>query len=121
MRELLSSLGAAQSGEQSRRRTSYTDVVLIAAAVTIIGVMILLLSLANIDTLVAINIAIGFSLLLIWLYIPAPLAFSSFPSVLLTTLFRLSIAITRSILLEANSTIWRYRKRSGTTRTTKDS
>lgn len=96
---------ATASGAQPRRRAGYSDVVLAFAAVTIIGVMILPLPLAIIDTLVAINIAIGFGLLLIALYIPTPVAFSSFPSVLLlTTLFRLSlsIAITRSILLEAN-------------------
>ena len=105
MRALLSSLMAAQPGAQPRRRAGYSDVVLAIAAVTIIGVMILPLPLAIIDTLVAVNIAIGFGLLLIALYIPTPVAFSSFPSVLLlTTLFRLSlsIAITRSILLEAN-------------------
>ncbi|MBX9401238.1 FHIPEP family type III secretion protein [Lysobacter sp. BMK333-48F3] len=105
MRALLSSLIAAPPGTQPRRRAGYSDVVLAAAAVTIIGVMILPLPLAIIDTLVAVNIAIGFGLLLIALYIPTPVAFSSFPSVLLlTTLFRLSlsIAITRSILLEAN-------------------
>ncbi|MBN7137956.1 hypothetical protein A7A76_02485 [Lysobacter enzymogenes] len=96
---------ATASGAQGRRRAGYSDVVLAFAAVTIIGVMILPLPLAIIDTLVAVNIAIGFGLLLIALYIPTPVAFSSFPSVLLlTTLFRLSlsIAITRSILLEAN-------------------
>ncbi|MGH8082043.1 MAG: FHIPEP family type III secretion protein [Lysobacter sp.] len=105
MRALLSSLIAAPAGSQPRRRAGYSDIVLAVAAVTIIGVMILPLPLAIIDSLVAINIAIGFGLLLISLYIPTPVAFSSFPSVLLlTTLFRLSlsIAITRSILLEAN-------------------
>nr|ABL59991.1 SctV [Lysobacter enzymogenes] len=105
MRGLLTSWMATASGAQPRRRAGYSDVVLAFAAVTIIGVMILPLPLAIIDTLVAVNIAIGFGLLLIALYIPTPVAFSSFPSVLLlTTLFRLSlsIAITRSILLEAN-------------------
>ncbi|MBT2749501.1 MULTISPECIES: flagellar biosynthesis protein FlhA [unclassified Lysobacter] len=105
MRALLSSLMAASPGTTPRRRAGYSDLVLAGAAVTIIGVMILPLPLAIIDTLVAVNIAIGFGLLLISLYIPTPVAFSSFPSVLLlTTLFRLalSIAITRSILLEAN-------------------
>jgi type III secretion protein V len=105
MRALLSSLMAASPGTTPRRRAGYSDLVLAVAAVTIIGVMILPLPLAIIDTLVAVNIAIGFGLLLISLYIPTPVAFSSFPSVLLlTTLFRLalSIAITRSILLEAN-------------------
>src|SRR5690554_925093 len=67
--------------------------------------MILPLPLVVIDALVAINISIGFGLLLLGIYIPNPVAFSSFPSVLLlTTLFRLaiSIAITKSILLHAD-------------------
>nr|WP_255692605.1 type III secretion system export apparatus subunit SctV [Luteimonas sp. XNQY3] len=82
----------------------YSDIILAFAAVTIISVMILPLPLVIIDTLVAVNISIGFGLLLLGIYIPTPVAFSSFPSVLLlTTLFRLaiSIAITRSILLHA--------------------
>ena len=87
-----------------RARTGYSDIVLAFAAVLIISVMILPLPLVVIDALVAVNISIGFGLLLLAIYIPTPVAFSSFPSVLLlTTLFRLalSIAITRSILLNA--------------------
>ncbi len=97
---------AAPVGAAPRRRTGYSDIILAVAAVTIVGVMILPLPLVAIDTLVAVNIAIGFGLLLISIYIPTPVAFSSFPSVLLlTTLLRLaiSIAITRSILLHAEA------------------
>ena len=104
MRALIDSVLAAPSGNAPRLRTGYSDIVLAFAAVTIISVMILPLPVVAIDTLVAINISIGFGLLLLAIYIPTPVAFSSFPSVLLlTTLFRLSlsIAITRSILLNA--------------------
>lgn len=97
---------SATSGTGASKRGGYSDVVLAFAAVTIITLMILPLPMAVIDTLVAFNIAIGFGLLLLAIYIPTPVAFSSFPSVLLlTTLFRLSlsIAITRSILLEAEA------------------
>lgn len=97
---------SATTGAAAGRRGGYSDVVLAFAAVTIITLMILPLPMAVIDTLVAFNIAIGFGLLLLAIYIPTPVAFSSFPSVLLlTTLFRLSlsIAITRSILLEAEA------------------
>ncbi|HJR73213.1 MAG TPA: type III secretion system export apparatus subunit SctV [Luteimonas sp.] len=97
---------SATSGAGALKRGSYSDIVLAFAAVTIITLMILPLPMAVIDTLVAFNIAIGFGLLLLAIYIPTPVAFSSFPSVLLlTTLFRLSlsIAITRSILLEAEA------------------
>ncbi|WP_266167812.1 type III secretion system export apparatus subunit SctV [Dyella subtropica] len=84
---------------------SYSDLVLVAGVVAIIGLMILPLPMVAIDALVALNMLIGVGLLLIAIYIPTPVAFSSFPSVLLlTTLFRLalSIAITRSILLNAD-------------------
>lgn len=85
---------------------SYSDIVLVCGVVAIVALMILPLPMAVIDTLVAVNILVGIGLLLIAIYIPAPTAFSSFPSVLmLTTLFRLalSIAITRSILLNADA------------------
>jgi type III secretion protein V len=104
VRALIDSILAAPAGSGPRLRTGYSDVVLAFAAVTIISVMILPLPVVAIDTLVAVNISIGFGLLLLAIYIPTPVAFSSFPSVLLlTTLFRLalSIAITRSILLNA--------------------
>ncbi len=104
MRALIGSLFAAPAGAAPRARLGYSDVVLAFGAVLIISVMILPLPLVIIDALVAVNISIGFGLLLLAIYIPTPVAFSSFPSVLLlTTLFRLalSIAITRSILLNA--------------------
>ena len=104
MKALLATLTGAPAGAAPRAKLGYSDVVLAFAAVTIISVMILPLPLVLIDMLVAVNISIGFGLLLLGIYIPTPVAFSSFPSVLLlTTLFRLaiSIAITRSILLHA--------------------
>ncbi|QCU72766.1 FHIPEP family type III secretion protein [Luteimonas yindakuii] len=104
MRALIANLLAPPAGTVARRTFSYSDILLAFGAVTIITVMILPLPLWLIDSLVAVNISIGFGLLLLGIYIPNPVAFSSFPSVLLlTTLFRLaiSIAITRSILLDA--------------------
>jgi len=106
VRELIGTLLAPPQGAGPRRRNGYSDIVLAIGAVTIITLMILPLPLAVIDTLVAFNIAIGFALLLLAIYIPSPVAFSSFPSVLLlTTLFRLalSIAITKSILINADA------------------
>ncbi|MBJ6979139.1 MULTISPECIES: type III secretion system export apparatus subunit SctV [unclassified Luteimonas] len=103
MRALIENLFAAPANRK-RAGLGYSDIVLAIAAVLIISVMILPLPLVVIDALVAVNISIGFGLLLLAIYIPSPVAFSSFPSVLLlTTLFRLalSIAITRSILLDA--------------------
>ncbi|WP_133000185.1 type III secretion system export apparatus subunit SctV [Luteimonas arsenica] len=103
MRALIGNIFAAPANTR-RIKLGYSDIVLAVAAVLIISVMILPLPLVVIDALVAVNISIGFGLLLLAIYIPTPVAFSSFPSVLLlTTLFRLalSIAITRSILLDA--------------------
>lgn len=59
-----------------------------------------------IDILIAINICISCLLIVLAFYLPSPLAFSSFPSLLLlTTMFRLalSIATTRLILLEQDA------------------
>lgn len=106
MRNLFSSILAPPEGTTFEKRGGYSDLILAGFVVLIIVAMILPLPLFVIDILVAINITVGFGLLLIALYIPTPVAFSSFPSVLLiTTLFRLalSIAITRSILLNADA------------------
>lgn len=84
---------------------SYSDVLMVFGVVAIVALMVLPLGTPVIDVLVAVNISVGLALLLIALYIPSPVSFSSFPSVLLlTTLFRLAlgIATTRVILLEAN-------------------
>ena len=105
VRSWLNALFAAPDGAAPRKGLGYSDVILAFGAVLIISVMILPLPLVAIDALVAVNISIGFGLLLLGIYIPNPVAFSSFPSVLLlTTLFRLaiSIAITKSILLHAD-------------------
>ena len=105
VRSWLNALLAAPDGAAPRKGVGYSDVILAFGAVRIISVMILPLPLVVIDALVAVNISIGFGLLLLGIYIPTPVAFSSFPSVLLlTTLFRLaiSIAITKSILLHAD-------------------
>ncbi len=59
-----------------------------------------------VDILIALNICISCLLIVLALYLPGPLAFSSFPSILLlTTMFRLSLSIatTRLILLEQDA------------------
>ncbi|MPM17309.1 Invasion protein InvA [bioreactor metagenome] len=68
--------------------------------------MILPLPTWLVDALIGINMTISAILLMVAMYLPSPLAFSSFPSVLLvTTLFRLgiSIATTRLILLQGDA------------------
>ncbi len=105
----MSSAGAQLKSSRFSWRTlsqaSYSDVLLTFGVVAIIALMIWPLPLWLIDALVAVNISIGICLLLVAIYIPSPVAFPSFPSVLLlSTLFRLSlsIAITRQILLQAD-------------------
>lgn len=83
-----------------------TDLVLAVMIVAIVFMMILPLPLWLVDTLIAANMTLSAVLLMVAMYLPSPLAFSSFPSVLLiTTLFRLgiSIATTRLILLQGDA------------------
>ncbi|WJF89321.1 type III secretion system export apparatus subunit SctV [Paraburkholderia bonniea] len=82
------------------------DLMLAAGVLGIIFIMILPLPTLVVDILIAFNMSVAVTLLLVALYLPSPLHFASFPSVLLvTTLFRLgiSIATTRLILLQADA------------------
>lgn len=86
--------------------SSRNDLVLAVILVGIIFMMILPLPVIVVDILIGINMTVSAVLLMVALYLPSPLAFSSFPSVLLvTTLFRLgiSIATTRLILLQGDA------------------
>jgi type III secretion protein V len=82
------------------------DVLLATLAVAVISLMVLPLPPALLDTLIAINIGLSVLLLMMSMYVPSPLALSTFPTLLLfTTLLRLSlnIASTRAILLHAHA------------------
>jgi type III secretion protein V len=86
--------------------TSRNDIVLAFVLVAVVFMMILPLPTWLVDTLIAINMTLSAILLMVAMYLPSPLAFSSFPSVLLiTTLFRLAISIstTRLILLQGDA------------------
>ena len=86
--------------------TSRNDIVLAILIVSIIFMMILPLPTTLVDVLIGANMTLSAILLMVAMYLPSPLAFSSFPSVLLvTTLFRLgiSIATTRLILLQGDA------------------
>ena len=85
---------------------SRNDIVLAVMLVAIIFMMILPLPTWLVDVLIGVNMSISAILLMVAMYLPSPLSFSSFPSVLLiTTLFRLgiSIATTRLILLQGDA------------------
>ncbi|WP_412461369.1 type III secretion system export apparatus subunit SctV [Pseudomonas sp. SC11] len=81
----------------------------VAGAFVVLGIVFMLilpLPTSVVDVLIAINICISCLLIVLSLYLPRPLAFSSFPAVLLlTTLFRLalSVATTRLILLQGDA------------------
>ncbi|MCA3250144.1 MAG: FHIPEP family type III secretion protein [Pseudomonadota bacterium] len=82
------------------------DLALAGLVVAVIVMMALPLPPWSLDMLVAVNISLAVVLLLVAMFIPTPLAFSSFPAVLLvTTLFRISlnVATTRQILLHAHA------------------
>lgn len=86
--------------------TGRNDIVLVGLLVTIVFMMIIPLPPVLMDVLQAVNLGLSALLLMVAVYIQSPLAFVSFPSVLLlTTLFRLSlgVAATRTILLHADA------------------
>lgn len=74
--------------------------------IAIVFMMIMPLPIWLVDILIAVNISLSCLMVVVSLYLPGPLAFSTFPAVLLlTTLFRLGlgIATTRLILLDGDA------------------
>ncbi|GAB4449612.1 MAG: flagellar biosynthesis protein FlhA [Anaerolineae bacterium] len=89
-----------------RRLLSNSDVLLAVAVIAIVAMMVIPLPPAVLDLLLALNIALAVTIVLVSLYIEKPLDFSVFPSLLLIlTLFRLALNVssTRLILLTANA------------------
>ena len=85
-----------------------SEALAVVGVMTVLTVMIIPLPAMILDFLLALNITLAVSILLIAMYTLKPLDFSIFPSVLLlTTLFRLSlnVASTRLILLRGNEGI----------------
>jgi type III secretion protein V len=79
---------------------SRQDVVLAIALLMAIFMMILPLPTLLVDMLIAINLALSILLLMMSVYLRAPMEFSAFPSVLLiTTLYRLALTISTSRLI----------------------
>lgn len=86
--------------------TQYSDILLVSGVVGIIAMMILPLPIFLVDFLLAVNLCIAVSLVMMSMYIKRPLQFSSFPTVLLlSTLLRLgmNITTTRLVLIQANA------------------
>ena len=81
-----------------------SDLILAFFIIIIIAVIVIPISPNILDNLIAINLTVSISLLMVALYIPKAVQLSMFPSLLLiTTLFRLGIEIsaTKQILLHA--------------------
>lgn len=88
------------------RITRHSDLFLAVLVVGIISLMILPLPTFLVDLLLATNLGLAVTMLMMAMYINSVLAFSTFPSMLLfTTLLRLSLNITttRLILLQADA------------------
>lgn len=83
-----------------------SEVILAFVVVGVVFMMIMPLPTLLVDILIALNISVSTLLVVIVMYLPGPLAFSTFPGILLiTTLFRLALSITttRLILLDADA------------------
>lgn len=90
----------------ARLASARSEVVGASLVILMVVMMVLPLSPMMLDILLAVNISIAILLAISAVLIETPLAFSSFPAILLmTTLFRLSLTIstTRQILLEADA------------------
>ncbi|MBN98444.1 MAG: flagellar biosynthesis protein FlhA [Gemmatimonadetes bacterium] len=88
------------------RITRHTDVLVALGVVTILGVMIVPLPTFAMDFLLTMNISLALLVLMLTIYIAAPLELAVFPGLLLVlTLFRLSlnVASTRLILSQADA------------------
>ena len=84
----------------------HSDVLLAAGVVTILGVMIIPLPTYVMDFMLTLNISLALLVLMLTIYIAAPLELSVFPGLLLVlTLFRLAlnVASTRLILSQADA------------------
>lgn len=82
---------------------NHSEVVAALFVLAVIFMMIMPLPTLLVDVLISLNICIAILLVVFAMYLPGPLAFSTFPGVLLlTTLFRLALSITttRLILLQ---------------------
>ena len=93
-------------GSWLNRLVKHTDVLLAVGVVTILGVMIVPLPTYIMDLLLTLNISMALLVLMLTIYIAAPLELSVFPGLLLVlTLFRLSlnVASTRLILSQADA------------------
>lgn len=105
LKKILDGITARLGGERSMDNIAKSsDLALAFIIIAILAMIIIPLNPHVIDYLIALNLAVSVSLLMVALYIPSAVNLSIFPSLLLiTTLYRLgiNIASTRQILLNA--------------------
>ena len=105
MKKFFSELAQSLGGEKALRVVGRSADVMLAFFVVLIVMMIIIpISPTFLDNLIALNLTVSISLLMVALYIQKAVNLSIFPSLLLiTTMFRLGIEIsaTRQILLHA--------------------
>ena len=97
--------------------TRHNDINIVFLLVTVIALMIIPLPTPVVDTLIGVNMALSFTILMMTMYVRTVLDFSVFPTLLLfTTLFRVGLNITttaKSSSRSANSplaaTLWSAR------------
>jgi len=78
----------------SEQISKRTDAILAAFVVGVVFMMIMPLPTWLVDSLIALNISLSALVVVLALYLPGPLAFSTFPAFLLiTTLFRLALSM----------------------------
>jgi flagellar biosynthesis protein FlhA len=96
---------AGRAQERVELATGAADIVLPAAIIGVVVFMIIPLPAILLDVLLAASITLGLTIMLVGIYTPRPLDFSTFPTLLLVvTLFRLSlnVASTRLVLLHGH-------------------
>ena len=99
-----SPLQSVMQGEISSVTRRYSDIILAAGVMMVIGMMIIPLPTFLLDLLLVVNITVQVSMLLIAIYISDALKLAAFPTIILiTTLYRLALNVssTRLILLQA--------------------
>ena len=83
-----------QAGNLNSVLTRYSDIFLALLVIVIIGIMIVPVPPWVLDLLLATNITLAITILMISLYLPNALSLASFPSILLVaTLFRLALNV----------------------------
>ena len=101
-----SPLQSVMQGEISSVTRRYSDIILAAGVMMVIGMMIIPLPTFLLDLLLVVNITVQVSMLLIAIYISDALKLAALPTIILiTTLYRLALNVssTRLILLQAEA------------------